>query len=163
MISRVTPWTWQAYIYAPNLISIECKRWIYTLASYLAIPFNKVHPLWMTELFAYHGTKIVLTPLGQTIVYGELRTIYWHFTREYRDTLVCQGKVGRGSATLWSIAISLGLTRSWFGQGLPNTKLFVKRRKQTASSLHFKQFISTLHDLSNLSLLGKLLHLFKAI
>ena len=36
-----------------------------------------VPPLWMTELFAYPGTKILpLTPLGQTVVYGELREIY---------------------------------------------------------------------------------------
>ena len=36
-----------------------------------AISFNKGTPLWMTELFAYPGTKkFVLTPLGQAVVYG---------------------------------------------------------------------------------------------
>ena len=48
-------------------------------AAQWAIPFNKGTPLplWMTELFAYPGTKnFALTPLGQTVVYGELWKFY---------------------------------------------------------------------------------------
>ena len=41
-----------------------------------AIPFNKGIPLWMTELFAYPGTRITENLLK--------------FTREYGDILVCQ-------------------------------------------------------------------------
>ena len=37
--------------------------------------------------------NFALTPLGQTVIYGELRKIYLNllkFTREYEDILACQ-------------------------------------------------------------------------
>ena len=39
--------------------------------------------------------KFVLTPLGQTVVYGELWKKLLKFTRQYGDILVCQYTLGQ--------------------------------------------------------------------
>ena len=113
--------------------------------------FICLHHIWLSHLIRYTtppmDDRAICLPWNKNCVdIPRTDGSLWRIT--YNLLKFTKGIQRRGSATLWSIAISLGLTRSWFGQGLPNTKLFVKRRKQTASSLHFKQFISTLHDLA---------------
>ena len=69
----------------------SCVKW--------AVPFNKGTPPlppYGWKLFAYPSwaKNFALTPLGQTVVYGELR-ILLKFTRDYGDILACQYPLGQ--------------------------------------------------------------------
>ena len=62
---------------------------------YWAIPFNKGTPMDDRTVCLPWDENFGLTPLGQTVVYGELRKFYWnYFAREYGDILVCELSMG---------------------------------------------------------------------
>ena len=56
----------------------------------------RVPPLWMTELFAYPGTKILLlTPPRTDSSLRRITENLLKFTREYGDILACQYPLGQ--------------------------------------------------------------------